>query len=64
MLSNHVTLSKYLTCVCSYLHTFASCVAGDTPLMVAVESEQTAAVRMLIKEGGADVNRASETTGE
>eukprot|EP00752_Nemacystus_decipiens_P012595 g11155.t1 len=37
---------------------------GDTPLMVAVESEQTAAVRMLVKEGRVDVNRASETTGE
>lgn len=39
-------------------------VAGDTPLMLAVESELAAAVRLLIKEGDADVNRASETTGE
>lgn len=51
--------------MCLFLPTYiCTCVAGDTPLMVAVESEQTAAVRMLIKEGGADVNRASETTGE
>ena len=51
--------------LCLFLPTYiCTCVAGDTPLMVAVESEQTAAVRMLIKEGGADVNRASETTGE
>lgn len=38
--------------------------AGDTPLMVAVESELTPTVVVLVKEGGADVNYASETTGE
>ncbi|CAN0366495.1 unnamed protein product [Pylaiella littoralis] len=37
---------------------------GDTPLMLAVESELASAVRLLITEGRADVNRASETTGE
>lgn len=37
---------------------------GDTPLMVAVESELTPTVAVLVKEGGADVNYASETTGE
>eukprot|EP00904_Undaria_pinnatifida_P005573 jgi/Undpi1/2145/HiC_scaffold_12.g05531.m1 len=38
---------------------------GDTPLMVAVESELTPTVaEMLVKQGGADVNEASETTGE
>lgn len=38
--------------------------AGDTPLMLAVESEMTMAVTKLAKEGGADVNQGSETTGE
>lgn len=38
--------------------------AGDTPLMVAVESELTPTVVVLVKEGGADVNYVSETTGE
>ncbi|CAB1104931.1 unnamed protein product [Ectocarpus sp. CCAP 1310/34] len=37
---------------------------GDTPLMLAVENELTPAVRMLIKEGGANANLASKTTGE
>ncbi|CAN0448784.1 unnamed protein product, partial [Hapterophycus canaliculatus] len=32
--------------------------------MLAVESELTSAVRMLINEGGARANLASETTGE
>ena len=33
--------------------------------MVAVESELTPTVaEMLVKQGGADVNEASETTGE
>lgn len=59
--SRAVPVCAYV-CVC-FCHVGAR-PQGDTPLMVAVESEQTAAVRMLIKEGGADVNRASETTGE
>lgn len=37
---------------------------GDTPLMLAVESELTSAVRLLLNEGGARANLASETTGE
>lgn len=37
---------------------------GDTPLMLAVESEMTLAVTKLVNDGGADVNAASETTGE